>query len=40
MKDLLARLNDYAYDMLPALYLEELTAGDRPVFWRANPPRR
>jgi arylsulfatase A-like enzyme len=40
VKDLLARLNDYAYDMLPALYLEELTAGDRPVFWRANPPRR
>ena len=40
VKDLLARLNDYAYDMLPALYLEELTAGDRPVFWLANPPRR
>ena len=39
-RSLLARLNDYAYDMLPALYLEELTAGDRPVFWRANPPRR
>jgi arylsulfatase A-like enzyme len=40
VKDLLARLNDYAYDMLPALYLEELTASDRPVFWLANPPRR
>jgi arylsulfatase A-like enzyme len=40
VKELLARLNDYAYDMLPAQYLEELTAGDRPVFWRANPPRR
>lgn len=40
VKELLARLNEYAYDMLPALYLEELTAGDRPVFWRANPPRR
>jgi arylsulfatase A-like enzyme len=40
VKDLLARLNEYGYDMLPALYLEELTAGDRPVFWRANPPRR
>ena len=44
VKDLLARLNDYAYDMLPALYLEELTAGDRPVFWRrtrrGGRPRR
>jgi arylsulfatase A-like enzyme len=40
VQELLARLNDYAYDMLPAQYLEELTAGDRPVFWRANPPRR
>jgi arylsulfatase A-like enzyme len=40
VKEMLARLNEYAYDMLPALYLEELTAGDRPVFWRANPPRR
>ena len=40
VKELLAKLNDYAYDMLPAQYLEELTAGDRPVFWRANPPRR
>jgi arylsulfatase A-like enzyme len=40
VKDLLGRLNEYAYDMAPAKYLEELTAGDRPMFWRANPARR
>ena len=40
VKELLARLNEYAYDMLPSLYLEEMIAAARPVFWRANPPRR
>ena len=40
VKELLGKLNEYAYDMLPALYLEELTEANRPVFWRANPPRR
>ncbi len=39
-RELLGKLNDYAYDMMPAQYLEELTESDRPVFWRANPPRR
>jgi arylsulfatase A-like enzyme len=40
VRELLGKLNDYAYDMMPAQYLEELEAGERPVFWRANPPRR
>lgn len=40
VKELLTRLNDYVYDMLPALYLEELSEAGRPVFWRTNPPRR
>jgi arylsulfatase A-like enzyme len=39
-RELLGKLNDYAYDMMPAQYLEELNDSDRPVFWRANPPRR
>ena len=40
VKELLARLNEYAYDMAPSLHLEESIAAGRPVFWRANPPRR
>ena len=35
-----AKLNEYAYDMVPSLHLEESIASGRPVFWRANPPRR
>ena len=40
VKELLGRLNDYAYDMAPSRYLEELSAGGRPLFWRANAPKR
>ena len=40
VKELLGRLNDYAYDMAPSRYLEELTAGGRPLFWRGNAPKR
>ncbi|MBK8017432.1 MAG: hypothetical protein IPK20_12435 [Betaproteobacteria bacterium] len=40
VKGLLAALNEYAYDMVPSLHLEESIAAGRPVFWRANPPRR
>jgi arylsulfatase A-like enzyme len=40
VRELLGKLNDYAYEMMQAQYLEELEGGDRPVFWRANPPRR
>ncbi len=42
-KELLGKLNQYAYDMLPALKLEEWAAakGNQvPVLWRANPARR
>jgi len=40
VKELLGRLNDYAYDMAPSQYLEELSAGGRPLFWRVNAPKR
>jgi arylsulfatase A-like enzyme len=40
VKELLGRLNDYAYDMAPSRYLEEISAGGRPLFWRANAPKR
>lgn len=39
---LLARLNDYAWDMVPAKYLDELTRArktDVPMVWGPNPPR-
>jgi arylsulfatase A-like enzyme len=40
-KEMLAKLNEYAYDMLPALKLEEwATTKGVPVLWRANPARR
>ena len=37
---LLSRLNAYAYDMAPSLYLEALAPAVTPALWRANPPRR
>jgi len=40
VKELLGRLNEAAYDMVPSLYLEELSAGGRPMFWRSNAPKR
>jgi arylsulfatase B len=40
VKELLGRLNDYAYDMVPSLYLEELSSAGRPMFWRSNAPKR
>ena len=43
VKQMLARLDDYAFEMVPAKYLEELAAtkaGQTPIFWRVNPVRR
>jgi arylsulfatase A-like enzyme len=40
VQDLLARLNAYAYEMAPSLYLESLAPGVSPAIWRANPPKR
>jgi len=43
VKQMFARLDDYAYEMVPAKYLEELAAtkaGQTPIFWRVNPIRR
>jgi arylsulfatase A-like enzyme len=42
VKDLLARLNAYAYDMAPSKQLEELLAGAGQTggFWRHNPVKR
>jgi len=34
------RLNAYAYDMMPAQYMGEPGADNRPVFWRENVPAR
>jgi arylsulfatase B len=34
------RLNAYAYDMMPAKYMGEPGADNRPVFWRENIPAR
>jgi len=42
-KQMLSRLGDYAYEMVPAKYLEELVAtksGQTPIFWRYNPIRK
>lgn len=39
---LLARLNDYAWDMVPAKYVDELARArktDVPMVWGPNPPR-
>jgi len=43
VKELMAVLSDYAYDMMPSKYLEELVAaeaGKRPLVWRHNPVAR
>ena len=40
VQDLLGRLNTYAYDMAPSLYLDALAPAASPAAWRANPPRR
>ncbi len=43
VSQMLAKLNDYAYEMAPAAYLEELAtarSGHTPIFWRYNPVRR
>ena len=34
------RLNAYAYEMMPAKYMGEPGADNRPVFWRENIPAR
>jgi arylsulfatase A-like enzyme len=43
VKEMLSRLNELAYDMAPAKYLEEVAAGlaaQTPILWRSNPVRR
>ena len=43
VSQMLVKLNDYAYEMVPAAYLEELAStksGQTPIFWRYNPVRR
>ncbi len=40
VQDLLGRLNAYAYDMAPSLYLDALAPAASPAVWRANPPKR
>jgi arylsulfatase A-like enzyme len=40
VSDLLGRLNAYAYDMAPSLYLEALSPALSPSLWRPNPPKR
>jgi len=40
VKELQGRLNEYAYDMAPSKYLEELAGGGRPPVWRTNSPKR
>jgi len=43
VKEMMAALTDYAYDMAPSKYLEELAAveaGKRPLVWRHNPVAR
>ena len=43
VKDMMAVLTDYAYDMVPSKYLAELVAaeaGKRPLVWRHNPVAR
>lgn len=37
---LLRRLNEYAYEMMPSLYLEELPGLSRAPLWRTNAPKR
>ncbi len=40
--ELLARLNEYAWEMEPSLYLDDLAAArsyDTPMFWGKNPER-
>ncbi len=40
VKELLERLNAYAYDMAPSLYLDALASSASAAAWRTNPPRR
>ena len=39
---MMARLNEYAWEMEPSLYLDDLAAArsyDTPIFWGKNPER-
>ena len=43
VKEMMGVLTDYAYDMVPSKYLDELVgveAGKRPLVWRHNPVAR
>ena len=43
IKEMLAALNKYAYDMAPAKYLEDITkphTGEIPIYWGYNPTRK
>ncbi len=42
VQQLLSRLNDYAWEMAPSMYLNDLAGArshDTPIFWGENPPR-
>jgi len=42
VRKLLSRLNDYAWEMEPSMYLDDLAAArsyDTPIFWGNNPER-
>jgi arylsulfatase A-like enzyme len=40
VRELLDRLNAYAYEMAPSLYLNSLVPAASPALWQANPPAR
>lgn len=43
VKEMMATLAEFAYDMAPSLYLDDLgaaVADTRPIVWRPNPPLR
>jgi arylsulfatase A-like enzyme len=43
LAQMLAKLNEYAYEMAPAAYLDEVAeskTGQSPIVWRYNPVRR
>ncbi len=42
VREMMARLNEYAWEMEPSLYLDDLAAArsyDTPIFWGKNPER-
>ena len=42
VQQLLSRLNNYAWEMVPSMYLDDLAGArshDTPIFWGENPQR-